>query len=200
MIYSKKDISKVYTDIVKVNLEYGYINTLSMNGTQGEDSRIDINIGVGRVRRVILDEKYIFPLGTIIYIQVIDFMDDDSRIYWNDNGDIVSTISFIGNSDCETYYRVDSWSEVKEIINKSKQRSDISYYDIKEIELDSKYYGTIKSIVSRAGVIGWKKFNIKKVIRWTTETGSIYYKVIKPNGNYFTFYRHKSKFYFYSWN
>ena len=75
MIYSKNDISKFYSKVVKENLEYGDINIPSMRGTQGADSSIDINLGDGRVRRVLIETKYDINIDDVIIIKVVDFKD-----------------------------------------------------------------------------------------------------------------------------
>lgn len=193
MIYSKKDISKVYTDIVKANLEYGYINIRSMGGSQGEDSRIDIDLGGGRVRRILIDSSFDLYLGELIFIKVIDFMDDCSTIYWNDRGDLIQSFYFIPIKGGSSYYMADC-SELVQIMAKMKVRSKTKNEATDWTKLDSKYYPIFKRVIQSFDIAGWKRFDIKSVsIR--TYNGKRYYIVRKANGDSFRLQRHGTKFY-----
>lgn len=192
MIYTKNDISKFYTKVVKENLKYGDINIPSMRGNQGEDSRIDINLG-GRIRRVLISSSYDIGLRDVTFIKVIDFMDTGSNLYWNDKGDLVQSFYFIPikGSQYSKYYMVDRL-QLDQIYYKIKNR--IKYEGTNWTELDSKYYPIFKRIVQKFNQPGWKRFDIKSVsIR--TYGDKKYYMVKKPNGDSLGLQRKGSKFY-----
>ena len=194
MIYSKDDISKFYTKVVKENLEYGNINIPSMTGSQGEDSRIDIDLG-GRIRRVLIDTNYDINVGDVTFIKVIDFKDTGSNLYWNDRGDLVQIFYFIpvGGSSNSKYYMVNS-SELALAMAKMKMRRDARHKVIGWTKLDSKYYPIFKKIVQSFDQPGWKRFDITSVSIRTYDDKK-YYKVKKTNGESFFLQRTGSKFY-----
>ena len=99
MIYSKKDIRSFYTNQIMKYLQDGYeINIESMNGSQGEDSKIDL-IKDEEVIRIILDRRYEMYVGTMFYIRIIRFEYDGSTIYWNDRGQFIKTFNFLNAKD-----------------------------------------------------------------------------------------------------
>lgn len=194
MIYTKNDISKFYSKVVKENLEYGDINIPSMRGTQGADSSIDINLG-GRVRRVLLDSKYDINIGDITAIKVIDFKDTGSNLYWNDKGDLVQSFYFIpikGSSNSK-YYMTDRL-QLGLILAKIRTRYDIKHPIVNWTDIDSKYYPIFKKIVQSFNLPGWKRFDIKNVYIRPYD-GIKYYMVKKPNGDSIGFQREKTRFY-----
>lgn len=192
MIYTKNDISKFYTKVVKENLEYGQINIPSMRGSQGECSKVDINLG-GRVRRILIDSNYDFCLGQVTFIKVIDFVDTGLDLYWNDKGDLVQSFYFIRIKGSSKYYMV-SPSDLDHIKTKIETRYDLRYPINHWTELDSKYYPIFKKVVQSFNQPGWKRFDIYNV---TTKVynGKKYYRVNKPNGDYLDIQRTNSKFY-----
>lgn len=194
MIYTKNDIAKFYTKVVKENLEYGDINIPSMRGTQGADSSIDINLG-GRVRRVLLDSNYDIHIGDVTMVKVIDFKDTGSNLYWNDKGDLVQIFYFVPvrGTSYSKYYMVNS-SELALIMAKMKMRRDARDKFIGWTGLDSKYYPIFKKVVQKFNLPGWKRFDIKSVsIR--TYGDKKYYMVKKVNEDAFMLQRKGSKFY-----
>lgn len=195
MIYTKNDISKFYSNVVKENLEYGDINIPSMGGSQGEDSRIDINLGDGRVRRVLIDTNYDINIGDVTFIKVIDFKDTGSDLYWNDKGDVVQSFYFvpIKGSANSKYYMADQAHFDQARANR-KMRRDARNKFIVWTNLDSKYYSIFKKVVQSFNKPGWKRFDIKSVsIR--ADDGKKYYMVKKTNGETFFLKRTGSKFY-----
>lgn len=194
MIYTKNDISKFYSKVVKENLEHGDINIPSMRGIQGADSSIDINLG-GRIRRVLIETKYDINIDDVIIIKVIDFKNTGSNLYWNDKGDLVQDFYFVpvrGTSHSK-YYMVNS-SELALVMAKMKMRRDARDKFIVWTSLDSKYYPIFKKIVQSFNKPGWKRFDIKSVsIR--AYDGKRYYMVKKTNGESFFLKRTGSKFY-----
>lgn len=195
MIYSKKDIQKLYTKVVKENLEYGDINIPSMRGSQRADSSIDINLGGGRVRRVLIETNYDINIGDVTFIKVIDFKDTGSNIYWNDKGDLVQSFYFvpIKGSANSKYYMVNR-SELDQIMAKMKMRRDARDKFIVWTNLDSKYYPIFKKVVQSFNKPGWKRFDIKSVSIRAYDSEK-YYMVKKTNGETFFLKRTGSKFY-----
>ena len=195
MIYSKNDISKFYSKVVKENLEYGDINIPSMRGTQGVDSSIDINLGDGRVRRVLIETKYDINIDDVIIIKVVDFKDTGSNLYWNDKGDLVQSFYFIPvrGTSYSKYYMVNS-SELALIMAKMKMRRDAKNKFIIWTNLDSKYYPIFKKIVQSFDKPGWKRFDVKSVSIRAYDSKK-YYMVKKTNGETFFLQRTGSKFY-----
>ena len=194
MIYSKNDISKFYSKVVKENLEYGNINIPSMRGSQGADSSIDIDLG-GRIRRVLIETKYDINIDDVIIIKVIDFKDTGSNLYWNDKGDLVQIFYFIpvrGTSHSK-YYMVNS-SELALIMAKMKMRRDAKNKLIVWTNLDSKYYPIFKKVVQSFNKPGWKRFDVKSVSIRAYDSKK-YYMVKKTNGETFFLQRTGSKFY-----
>lgn len=194
MIYTKNDISKFYSNVVKENLEYGDINIPSMSGSQGEDSRIDINLGDGRVRRVLIDTIYDISIGNITVIKVIDFKDTGSNLYWNDKGDLVQDFYFVpvrGTSHSK-YYMVNS-SGLALVMAKIRTRYDIKYPIVNWTNIDSKYYLIFKKIVQSFNQPGWKRFDIKSVSIRAYDSKK-YYMVKKTNGETFILTRKGTKF------
>ena len=194
MIYTKNDISKLYSKVAKENLEYGDINIPSMRGTQGADSSIDINLG-GRIRRVLIETKYDINIDDVIIIKVIDFKDTGSNLYWNDKGDLVRIFYFVpikGTSHSK-YYMVNS-SELALVMAKMKMRRDARDKFIVWTKLDSKYYPVFKKVVQSFNKPGWKRFDIKSVSIRACD-GKKYYMVKKTNGETFFLKRTGSKFY-----
>ena len=193
MIYTKNDISKFYSKVVKENLEYGDINIPSMRGTQGADSSVDINLG-GRVRRVLLDTTYDISIGDITVIKVIDFKDTGSNIYWNDKGDVVQSFYFvpIKGSAKSKYYMVNR-SELVQVMAKIRTRYDIKHPIVNWTDIDSKYYPIFKKIVQSFNKLGWKRFDIRRVCVKDYDSKK-YYKVIKSNGDSFILVRKGTKF------
>ena len=195
MIYTKDDISRFYTKVVKENLELGNINIPSMTGSQGEDSRIDINIGGGRIRRILIDSKYDIYLGNVTLIKVIDFMDNGSSLYWNDKGDLVQIFYFIPvkGSSKSKYFMANS-SELALTIAKKKMRREAKRKVIPWTDLVSKYYSIIKKVVQKFNQPGWKRFDIKSVS--TKDYGDKkHYIVRKTNGDCIILQRKGIKFY-----
>lgn len=193
MIYSKNDISKFYSNVVKENLEYGDINIKSMSGSQGEDSRIDINLGGGRIRRILIDSNYDFCLGQVTFIKVIDFMDDGSTIYWNDKGDVVQSFYFIRIKGGSNYY-VASIRDIDHIKTKVKTRDDLRYQITNWTKLDSKYYPIFKKVVQKFNQPGWKRGDIINVTTRVYD-GKKYYMLKKYSGNTIILRREGYKFY-----
>lgn len=193
MIYTKNDISKFYSKVVKENLEYGDINIPSMRGTQGADSSIDINLG-GRVRRVLLDTTYDISIGDITAIKVVDFKDTGSNLYWNDKGDLVQSFYFvpIKGSANSKYYMVNR-SELVQVMAKIRTRYDIKHPIVNWTDTDSKYYPIFKKIVQSFNQLGWKRFDIRRVCVKDYDSKK-YYKVIKSNGDSFILVRKGTKF------
>lgn len=194
MIYTKKDIQKFYTKMVKENLEYGDINIRSMSGSQGEDSRIDINLG-GRIRRVLIYTIYDIDIHDVIFIKIIDFMDNGSGIYWNDKGDLVQKFCFvpIRGTSYSKYYMVDQ-VHFDQARAKRKMRDKNKYEVIDWTKLDSKYYPIFKKIVQSFNKPGWKSFDIINVT--TKDYGDEkYYNVKKYNGKTIILTRKGTKFY-----
>ena len=192
MIYSKDDISKLYTKMVKETLEYGHINIPSMSGSQGEDSRIDINIG-GRIRRILIDKIYEISIGDVILIKVIDFIDTGSNLYWNDRGDLVQSFYFIPIKGSSNYYMADIL-DFDQIKVKRKMRREAKHSDTGWTNLDSKYYPIFKKIVQSFNIPGWKRFDIKSV-SVKNYNGIKYYRVTKVNGGTILLKRKDTKFY-----
>lgn len=195
MIYTKNDIFKLYSKVVKENLEYGDINIPSMGGSQGEDSRIDINLGDGRVRRVLIDTNYDINIGDVTFIKVIDFKDTGSNLYWNDKGDLVQSFYFvpIKGSANSKYYMADQARFDQAMANR-KMRDKIKCKVIPWTDLDSKYYPVFKKIVQSFNKPGWKRFDIKSVSIRAYDSKK-YYMVKKTNGETFFLKRTGSKFY-----
>lgn len=191
MIYSKKDISKFYTNLVKEYLENGYdINIESMNGSQGEDSRIDM-VKDGEVIRIILDQKYEMYIGTIDYIRIIRFEYDGSRIYWNERGQFLKTFNFLPAKDNKNFYMVE-YDDLGQIVQKIIERDNDPFDDWND--LSSKYYPIFKKVVQKFNQPGWKKFNITRV------TTKVYndikcYRVFKSNGDNIDLWVDNYKFY-----
>lgn len=195
MIYTKNDISKFYSKVVKENLEYGDINIPSMGGSQGEDSRIDINLGDGRVRRVLIDTNYDINIGDVTFIKVIDFKDTGSNLYWNDKGELVQSFYFvpIKGSANSKYYMADQARFDQAMANR-KMRGKIKCKVITWTELDSKYYPIFKKVVQSFNQPGWKRFDVKSVSIRAYDSKK-YYMVKKTNGESFFLQRTGSKFY-----
>lgn len=194
MIYTKNDISKFYSKVVKENLEYGDINIPSMGGSQGEDSRIDINLGDGRVRRVLIDINYDINIGDVTFIKVIDFKDTGSNIYWNDKGELVQSFYFvpIKGSANSKYYMVNR-SELVQATAKTRTRYDLKHPIVNWTNIDSKYYPIFKKVVQSFNQPGWKRFDISRVCVKDYDSKK-YYKVIKSNGDSFILTRKGTKF------
>lgn len=191
MIYSKNDIRSFYTNQIMKYLQDGYeINIESMNGSQGEDSRIDL-VKDEEVIRIILDRRYEMYVGTIIYIRIIRFDYDGSTIYWNDRGQFIKTFNFLKAKDGKNYYMVE-YDDLGKIIQKIIQREVDPFQDWNE--LGSKYYHIFKKIVQRFNQPGWKRFDITRV---TTKVynGTKYYTVFKSNGGHLGLMANGYKFY-----
>lgn len=195
MIYSKNDIQSFYTNQIKKYLQDGYdINIESMNGSQGEDSRIDL-VKDGEVIRVILDKRYEIRISDIIYIQIIRFKYDGSTIYWNNRGEVVKTFNFLKTRDRKNFYMVEGDEEVNKIIEKRKTRDRIKSHLTPDKELDSKYYSTFKKIIQTFDRPGWKRFDITNVITWKSYNGRWWYRITKKDGSTFDLERSRTKFF-----
>lgn len=123
MLYSSSDIQRAYTHMVQSCLNDGFdINILSMAGSQGDESRIDL-VKDGIVKRFIYSTKYQRFFGSIPYIQIMEFDNDGSRIYWNQKGRVIKTFNFIKARDDKNYYMVND-NELDEIVHKIIIRED----------------------------------------------------------------------------
>lgn len=194
MIYTKNDISKFYSKVVKENLEYGDINIPSMRGTQGADSSVDINLGGGRVRRVLIDTTYDISIGDITVIKVIDFKDTGSNLYWNDRGDVVQSFYFVPiKGSANSKYYMANILDLDHIKTKVRTRYDIKHPIVNWTDIDSKYYPIFKKIVQSFNQLGWKRFDIRRVCVKNYDSKK-YYKVIKSNGDSFILVRKGTKF------
>lgn len=124
--------------------------------------------------------------------------------------DIVTKATTItGNYTLDEYYGIKedgslfyfgSEVDIRQAWRKHEQRWYDNSCNYPTKKVDSKYYGLIKSIVSRFDIPGWKRFEIKSVTTWKNRDGSTNYLVVKPNGSTFRFYRTKDKILYYTNN
>ena len=161
-----------------------------MNGSQGEDSRIDL-VKDKEVIRIIFDKKYEMYIGIIYYIRIIKFEYDGSKIYWNERGQFLKTFNFLKARDGKNYYMVD-YDGLGMVIKKIMERDIDPFEDWKDIS--SKYYPIFKKVVQKFNQPGWKRFDIKSVFT-KTYNGKKYYRVFKSHDDYIDLVVGDYKFY-----
>ena len=201
-----KDIITKVTTLVNSYINKGYIfNPGTMGGSQGEMVRIDLTKDQDRddnpvtIRFVIdkvcrnLDNYYRFT------IEAFDrpFSEDKLDTLWNGSGLYILDEYYGIKWDGSIFY-MGTEDDIKKAWNKRRDRWGNKCFDSSRKEVSSKYYGTIRSIVSRFDVPGWKRFSIKSVTTWKDVDGSTDYLVRKPNGTYLKFFRTGSKIYYYT--
>lgn len=201
-----KDIVTKVTTLTNDYINKGYIfNPGTMGGSQGEMVRIDLTKdledGPVTIRLVIdkvvnyLDDYYRFTVEEFNK----PFSDDKLDILWNGSG-LYLLDEYYGIKQDGSIFYMGTEDDIKKAWDKRRDRWMNKHFDYPTEEVSSKYYGTIRSIVSRFDVPGWKRFSIKSVTTWKDVDGSIDYLVYKPNGTYFRFFRTGSKVYYHTNN
>lgn len=201
-----KDIITKVTTITKNYIDNGWIfNPGTMGGSQGEMVRIDLTKelagGPSTIRLVIdkvyknLDDYYRFT------IEAFDrpFSGDKLDTLWNGSGIYVLDEYYGIKQDGSIFY-IGTEDDIKKAWDKRRDRWMHKDFDYPTKEVSSKYYGTIRSIVSRLDVPGWKRFSIKSVTTWKDVDGSTDYLVFKPNDTYLRFFRTGSEICYYTNN
>ena len=198
-----KDIITKVTTLVNSYINKGYIfNPGTMGGSQGEMVRIDLTKdledGPVTIRLVIdkvyrnLDAYYRFTIESFDR----PFSDDKLDTLWNGSGIYILNEYYGIKQDGSIFY-MGTENDIKKAWNKRRDRWENKCFDSSRKEVSSKYYGTIRSIISKFDVPGWKRFSIKSVTTWKDVDGSTEYLVYKPNGTYLRFFRTGSKIYLY---
>lgn len=190
-----KDIVTRISEITRNYLDKGWIfNPGTMGGSQGEMVRVDLFKDFERgpvTLRIVLDKTYMdFDDYYRFTIEKFDrdYSMDKLDTLWNGSG-IYILEEYYGIKDDGSIFYMGSEADIKNAWSKHRDRFVYKTFDYSHKEVSSKYYGLIRSIVSRFNVPGWKRFDIKSVITWKNESGSTNYLVVKPNGAYFKFYR-----------
>lgn len=201
-----KDLVTKATSITGNYIKNGWIfNPGTMGGSQGEMVRVDLTKdfegGPATVRisitksYIYLDDYYRFTVESFD----TGFDPNSSTILWNGKGLTVLDEYYGIKRDGSIYY-MGTKADIKNADDRQRQRRDYKTFNCPRKKVDSKYYGLIRSIVSRFDIPGWKRFDIKSVTTWKNKAGSTNYKVVKNNGRTLQFYRTKDKILFYTNN
>lgn len=144
----RKDIEKIYTDIINDYINKGYrINTNTMNGSQGEIAKVDLTNGK-EVIRIFLDSNYkwddelhysfdsiVLTIGRCTDKLYNSRMD----IIWNQNLDIISqTIYYEIGSDHKYYGTKQEAIKAKELHRKRMRSWGRDAYSMRMIYTDNK--------------------------------------------------------------
>ena len=198
-----KDIITKVTTLVNSYINKGYIfNPGTMGGSQGEMVRIDLtkDLEDGPVTIRLVINKVVNHLDNYYRFTVEEFSkpfsEDKLDTLWNGSGLYILDEYYGIKQDGSIFY-MGTEDDIKKAWDKRRDRWGNKCFDSSRKEVSSKYYGTIRSIVSRFDVPGWKRFSIKSVTTWRTVGGSTDYLVRKPNGTCFRFSRTGSKIYLY---
>lgn len=197
-----KDLVTKATNTTGDYIKNGWIlNSSTMGGSQGEMVRVDLTkdfeAGPATIRISItktyrgLDDYYRFTVESFD----TGFDPSSSTILWNGKGITVLEEYYRIKRDGSIYY-IGTEADADNARRRKQQRWEYTSFNYPTKKVDSKYYGTIRSIVSRFDVPGWKRFNIKSVTTWKNRAGSTNYLVVKPNGSTFRFCRTGSNIYY----
>lgn len=113
MLLKREDIEREYTKKISEYLGQGYVvNLASMNGTQGEEAKIDLRKG-NEVLRIYLDKSALYPTKTEGKEKYLSYVDALSLIIkrYVEDGDFYSDTLWL--KDGEEIYRKDYYYVVK---------------------------------------------------------------------------------------
>lgn len=199
-----KDIITKVTTLTNDYINKGYIfNPGTMGGSQGEMVRIDLtkDLEDGPVTIRLVIDKVVNHLDDYYRFTVEEFnkpfSEDKLDTLWNGKGRYLRDEYYGIKQDGSIFY-MGTEDDIKKAWDRRRDRWTNKDFDFPRHEVSSKYYGTIRSIVSRFDVPGWKRFSIKSVTTWKDVDGSTDYLVRKPNGICFRFFRTGSKIYYYT--
>lgn len=199
-----KDLVTKATRITGNYIKNGWIlNPSTMGGSQGEMVRVDLTKdfeGGPATVRISITKSYFYVDDYYRFmVESFDtgFDSSSSTILWNGKG-FKGRDEYYGIKRDGSIYYMGTKADIKKAEDRQRQRWDYKSFNDPTKQVDSKYYGLIKSIVSRFDIPGWKRFEIKSVTTWKNKAGSTNYLVVKPNGSIFRFYRTKDKILFYS--
>lgn len=202
-----KDLVTKVTTIIGNYIKNGWIfNPGTMGGSQGEIVKVDLTkdleagptttrIAINKVCRGV-DDYYRFTIEAFDRSFTSDSL---GATLWNGRGNYILDEYYGVKEDGSIFY-FGSEGDIEQAHRKHVQRWNYKSFNDPTKEVDSKYYGLIRSIVSRFDIPGWKRFEIKDVTTWRNRAGSVDYRVLKNDGHYFQFYRVKDKIFYYTNN
>lgn len=198
-----KDLVTKVTTTTGNYINNGWIlNPSTMGGSQGEMVRVDLTkdfeagpatVRISIIRNYIHGDNYRFLVESFN----MGFDPDSSIHLWTGKGLTVLEEYYGIKRDGSIYY-MGTEADINRAYRKYVQRWNYKSFNDPTKEVDTKYYGLIRSIVSRFDIPGWRRFNIKSVTTWRSSAGSTDYLVVKPNGRSLQFYRTKDKILYYT--